>query len=554
MIRSRKFDSCPCIQIRRDVTLKKYLVPVLSLILVFSLSAGVVANAAFPASESLYLDTSQPVNFRTGSTTIGSSTAYDLGGSALSYGVDLGGLDRTVPGSITISFWLKGNQYFPGGHTYNLYAEGHMQASNSSVAGGGTLVDRSTPVSIVTYPDVVASNGDVIHFVSLSGNTFTYTLNGVTYTDVSGAYSSYSASQLGWYLNSNRLYVALISRPATFSSGIYSGNTPYNYGVYSSNLYYYNTLNSIEFDFSNVSGADSFTFTAPANSFSCYNGYWKMNVAITVPYGADYDSYINVRFNFSNPSSSGNISSLYFSFEDMAYTDSGTFDPNSGSLGQIQEDMQSAADSLRDIASQLQGIAQEYTLGQCLTAVNNIYQYLSGNIYPLLNSMNSSISGIYGYMTGTMQGTLTSILTQIGNVVTAVNKAGSDIVSALEAQTAALIAYFESVFSKAGEDLDQTNDDLNNSITDFNQQEDALTGDFHANWSSFDFESYEVDASLGNAFTWVSGRFMDLWNALGSDVQLLITIPCVLGLGMMVVTGSSRYFGRARVGKGDDDL
>lgn len=172
MIRSRKFDSCPCIQIRRDVTLKKYLVPVLSLILVFSLSAGVVANAAFPASESLYLDTSQPVNFRTGSTAIGSSTAYDLGQSALSYGVDLTDLNRSIPSSVTTSFWLKGNQYFPGGHTYNLYAEGYMNAAYESLAGGGILgVNQYIPVK--DYPTIVDSNGNIVTFVSLSGTTIT---------------------------------------------------------------------------------------------------------------------------------------------------------------------------------------------------------------------------------------------------------------------------------------------------------------------------------------------------------------------------------------------
>lgn len=536
----------------------------MSLILVFALSAGVVANAAFPSSDNVYLDTSQPVTFRSGTTTIGSVTAVDQGGSVLNYVSELS-VNRTIPTTLTTSFYLQGNQYFPGGRTYNFYASGNAKAT--SVRDGTIQLNSSSVLApLSSFPIVNDSSGNTyqVGTIQIDMERIQLVWNGSTVSVYAGNLIGYDKDSLSWRVagsSGSNLYLCVTSNPSIYLD-VTTKLLEVDWGV--TGVTYsapgqivedvtYNQLDSIEFFFANVSGGDAFTFTAPTGTFSCYNGLWKMNLAISLPYGFDYEGYVNVRMTFSNPSSSVNVKSLYYSFGDLAYTDAGTFDPNSGSLGEINQNMQAAADSLKDIAAQLEGIATEYTLGQCLQAVNNIYQYLSGNIYPLLNSMSSNISGIYGYMTGTMQGTLTSILTQIGNVVTAVNKAGSDIVSALEAQTAALIAYFESVFSKAGEDLDQTNDDLNNSITDFNQREDALTGDFNANWSSFDFDSYEVDASLGNAFTWVSGRFMDLWNALGTDVQLLITIPCVLGLGMMVVTGSSRYFGRARIGKEDDE-
>ena len=505
------------------------LVTVISLVLVCSISIQAVAAPLPGPPDSIGVGQSADqwrLNGTEGQLTPSGSNTWSVSWSGFS----------ALPSSADVDIMFEGyygdnsaSANFLGGQAYQFYWEGGFVASS--------FVPIDDMIVTVFYPSTysILYGSNIFTYVSTSGNSLTYLLNGVSKT-ISGSYGSYSETGFMWnrsgYLNfytSN--YVFNLSEPVS--------STPV-YGSFSSVSY--DNLDSITMSFPDVTGslAGGYTFEVPSSNFSWYNGQYKVNAILSIPYGTDCADYFYIEFKFSSPAS-GSVSSITFTVENMSFGGMGETD---ASLGELQD----ISNQLVNMAQALEGLAQDSTVSQCLDAIRSIYNFLSGNILPLLQQIETNQDTLYTFLSSNL---LPQIVTQLSNIKASIDTGFDNTIAAIEAQTQALITYLNEAFQDAGESIEDTNQNLDSAIGSYDEAEDALVGDFNAQWSDFDFNSFLVDATLGNAFTWVSARFVDLWNALGGEVQLLVTIPCVLGVGMMVVTGSSRFFGRSS--NSDDD-
>lgn len=529
--------------------MKKSFMALVSLVLCSSILVHTASAAAFESSEHVYLDTSQKLYFRKGTTELGSATLTDMEQTTLSYSANAA-VSTSSYTPLTASFYMNGNANFLGGRSYQVFAQGQMTGSGGAQnITTGMAVDTKYKVS--SYNAVKGRNGTVYQYASQTSTHCNFYVNGVLTSIAKRTnYQGTIQENLNWFLASDGdggvvLYLkgnnpGYTTNLSLCQIPITTGGSPY-VGNVSRFSFNYRAIDSITAFFANVSGGDGFTFTADPSSFSIVNGQWKMNAVISLPYGADYEGYINWKYIFSNPSQTGTATSLYFTFEDIAFGDLGAYDPEQGSLGDINASLQQTANVVMDIASMVGGLATESTLGQCLTAVLAIKSYLEGDIGPLLREIEANQHTLISFLENNL---LPTIITQLASVISSIDSGFNSTIAAIQAQTAALIAFLNEVFETAAGTMGETNTNLEGAIGSFEDAEGALTDEFEATWSSFDFNEYQASASLGNALTWVSARFTDLFNALGTEVQLIITVPAVLGIALFVVTGSSRYMGR----------
>ena len=504
------------------------LVTVISLVLVCSLSIQAVASPLPGPPDSIGVGQSADqwrLNGTEGQLTPSGSNTWSAAWTNFS----------SFPSSADVDLMFEGyygdnkdNANFLGGQAYQFYWEGNF-GSEVFISSGDMVQGQFYSSNSISY------NSDVYTFISSSNRYLTYSLNGVIYTRYG---TSTSQSSVGFHWNSNDS-IAYYDGDY-FYTLVSSVNSVPQYGSLADVSY--DNLDSITMSFPDVTGSltGGYTFEIPSSNFSWYNGRYKVNAILSIPYGTDCADYFYIEFKFSSPAS-GSVSSITFTVENMSFGGMGETD---ASLGELQD----ISNQLVNMAQALEGLAQDSTVSQCLDAIRSIYNFLSGNILPLLQQIETNQDTLYTFLSSNL---LPQIVTQLSNIKASIDTGFDNTIAAIEAQTQALITYLNEAFQDAGGSIEDTNQNLDSAIGSYDEVEDALVGDFNAQWSDFDFNSFLVDATLGNAFTWVSARFVDLWNALGGEVQLLVTIPCVLGVGMMVVTGSSRFFGRSS--KSDDN-
>lgn len=521
--------------------MKKYAVMMVSFVLVIFLLAETALAAALPGPPTSIV---VPADLQSGWNLNGNSQD-SFTGTDTSYTVSWSDF-TSLPASALVGLAFEGNDQdsavnFLGGQSYQFYWSGEFSGISTVFVAVADLPNRSL-IDASVYR-VVSDGVNTYAYVSKpSDNSVIISINGV---DTTFSISRDDLSSARWYREDSYLYFSFGNATSSHRVRVATLSAPDSsqYGNWGPIDLLYSSLDSITFTFPNVSGstAGMYEYTIPTSNFSWYAGQYKLNAVVNLPYGQDYETYFYVGFNFSDPAS-GSVTTITFTAEDISFGTLGEFDSSAGSLDEITQKMDDISQSMESMAQSMADLAKDSTVGQCLSVIRSIYNFLSGDLEPLLQQIEQNQDTLRAFLQSTM---LPQIVTQLANLKASVDTGFDNTIAAIEAQTAALIAYLDSVFQSAGESMEDTNTKLEDSIGSFDEAEGALTDDFQAQWSSFDFNSYQASANIGNAFTWVSARFLDLWNAVGTDVQLLVTIPCVLGVGLMVITGSSRFFGRS---------
>ena len=521
----------------------KFIIPLVALCLVCTLTLDVAAAALPGPPDQIGISSEFSTWYLNGT---GASVSGNAQPSASATWSSFSSLPSTADIQLRFQAYMGENQTqanFLGGQAYQFYWSGSFSALSFSGLGNMDLRESYSLDYDVIY------NSRIYQYVSSSGSSVTVLIDGVSYTFSSSGSSGVSE---GWVFvptgNGYRLQIVSNGRYFVIVESSYSSAA---YG--SASNFYYSTLDSITFTFPDVSGSTSggYEFTVPASNFSYTNGQYRLNAIVSIPSGTDCEDYFTVHFDFSDPGSSSSLRYVSFSVFDVSFGPMGAVDSSLGELQETNETLNQISNQLTDLASSLEGIAQESTLGQCLSAIRSIYNYLSGDVTALLNEIKTNGDTLYAFLTGNM---LPTIVTQLSNIKASIDSGFNNTIAAIQAQTAAIIAYLDEAFGEAGEDLGQSGDDLGGAIGDYDDAEGNLTGDFNDAWSDFDFNDYQYSSGLTSALSWVSQQFTNVFTAMGVDAQMIIVIPAVLGVSLMLITGSVRALGRrAPRDRGGDD-
>ncbi len=515
----------------------KFIIPLVALCLVYTLTLDVAAAALPGPPDQIGISSEFSTWYLNGT---GASVSGNAQPSASATWSSFSSLPSTADIQLRFQAYMGENQTqanFLGGQAYQFYWSGELPALyNTFSAIGNVSTNEYSPTSLNYLVDV---DGDIYRFDVNTSSRILYYVNDNRY-----AYNRSDIESVdGWYREGNQLYfVGTDVDGSNFLAPLTTFSSVPQYGSYSAVSRYYSSLDSITFTFPDVSGSTSggYEFAVPASNFSYTNGQYRLNAIVSIPAGTDCEDYFTVHFNFSDPQS-GSVSSIQFTVDDVSFGGMGAVDSSLGELQETNETLNQISNQLTDLASSLEGIAQESTLGQCLSAIRSIYNYLSGDVTALLNEIKTNGDTLYAFLTGNM---LPTIVTQLSNIKASIDSGFNNTIAAIQAQTAAIIAYLDEAFGEAGEDLGQSGDDLGGAIGDYDDAEGNLTGDFNDAWSDFDFNDYQYSSGLTSALSWVSQQFTNVFTAMGVDAQMIIVIPAVLGVSLMLITGSVRALGR----------
>lgn len=519
----------------------KFIIPLVALCLVCTLTLDVAASALPGPPDAIGIDNTVRTWYLNGVSASASGNAQPSASVTWSNFSSLPSTADIQTRFVAYSGASSSYANFLGGQSYQFYWNGSIDATGTpSFSSLGSVSSNVTPGYQTSYTYAVSYSGS-IYTCSLSGRTFRVSRDG-SFLD---SFSFDGTSDVGWAVTGSTLYLtgyADRDESKVRSEDVAYGSDSGQYGTLSTPTCRYDALDSITFSFPDVSGstAGGYDFTVPASNFSYVGGEYRLNAIISIPAGTDCESYFSVHFNFSG-SSSQSIENITFTVEDVSFGGMGAVDSSLGELQETNETLNQISNQLTDLASSLEGIAQESTLGQCLSAIRSIYNYLSGDVTALLNEIKTNGDTLYAFLTGNM---LPTIVTQLSNIKASIDSGFNNTIAAIQAQTAAIIAYLDEAFGEAGEDLGQSGDDLGGAIGDYDDAEGNLTGDFNDAWSDFDFNDYQYSSGLTSALSWVSQQFTNVFTAMGVDAQMIIVIPAVLGVSLMLITGSVRALGR----------
>ena len=201
-----------------------------------------------------------------------------------------------------------------------------------------------------------------------------------------------------------------------------------------------------------------------------------------------------------------------------------------------------ALESMADAIAEQNDILQAM-YGDLVAICNSIYQqtgdllqaqqltneYFS-QVIPLLNSLKNTTSDIY-----------TLLQAQFNLLISTIETASTDIQGAISAQTAALIAYLDSVF-QAGVNpaTAQRTEDIETGLGSLNDGESTYTSAATERYEALtaNFSGFEGDTLSGVAL--VSNLFKQVWDAFG-DYNIVYIFPLTFGLSLVFLGRLSRF-------------
>ena len=167
--------------------------------------------------------------------------------------------------------------------------------------------------------------------------------------------------------------------------------------------------------------------------------------------------------------------------------------------------------------------------GDILQAQQLTNEYFS-QVIPLLNSLKNITSDIY-----------TLLQAQFNLLISTIETASTDIQGAISAQTAALIAYLDSVFQAGvNPDTAQRTEDIETGLGSLNDGESTYTSAATERYEALtaNFSGFEGDTLSGVAL--VSNLFKQVWDAFG-DYNLVYIFPLTFGLSLVFLGRLSRF-------------
>lgn len=187
-----------------------------------------------------------------------------------------------------------------------------------------------------------------------------------------------------------------------------------------------------------------------------------------------------------------------------------------------------------------------------LNAIKNngtlVYQLLQNNMLPAIINGFSSLEGVVedGFastaleiqaQTAQLILTLTNAFNHLEGVIGAES---DDIQAAIAAQTEAILAYLEDSFSAANNPALSAGAQEGSIALEGNEAiEGELQESLDNNVGNIDFNSYALPAGILNAVLWIGNTFTGFYNELG-DMQIVITLPLVVGLILLMIGRGSR--------------
>lgn len=202
-------------------------------------------------------------------------------------------------------------------------------------------------------------------------------------------------------------------------------------------------------------------------------------------------------------------------------------------------------DALEDMASAIaeQNDILQAMYGDLVAICNSIYQrtgdllqaqqltnqYFS-QVIPLLNSLKNTTADIYALLQA-----------QFNLLISTIETASTDIQGAISAQTAALIAYLDSVFQAGvNPDTAQRTEDIETGLGSLNDGESTYTSAATERYEALtaNFSGFEGDTLSGVAL--VSNLFKQVWDAFG-DYNIVYIFPLTFGLSLVFLGRLSRF-------------
>lgn len=167
--------------------------------------------------------------------------------------------------------------------------------------------------------------------------------------------------------------------------------------------------------------------------------------------------------------------------------------------------------------------------GDILQAQQLTNEYFS-QVIPLLNSLKNTTADIY-----------TLLQAQFNLLISTIETASTDIQGAISAQTAALIAYLDSVFQAGvNPDTAQRTDDIETGLGSLNDGESTYTSAATERYEALtaNFSGFEGDTLSGVALA--SNLFKQIWDTFGS-YNIVYTFPLTFGLSLVFLGRLSRF-------------
>ena len=178
----------------------------------------------------------------------------------------------------------------------------------------------------------------------------------------------------------------------------------------------------------------------------------------------------------------------------------------------------------------LEGIADAIAAQSDILQAQQLTNEYFSQVIPLLNSLKNITSDIY-----------TLLQAQFNLLISTIETASTDIQGAISAQTAALIAYLDSVFQAGvNPDTAQRTEDIETGLGSLNDGESTYTSAATERYEALtaNFSGFEGDTLSGVAL--VSNLFKQVWDAFG-DYNIVYIFPLTFGLSLVFLGRLSRF-------------
>lgn len=201
-------------------------------------------------------------------------------------------------------------------------------------------------------------------------------------------------------------------------------------------------------------------------------------------------------------------------------------------------------EGLENIADQIaaQSDVLSAMYGDIMAVLNSMYSRLGDiqSVLELSNTYFQTIITILQNIDATTVDIYNLLATQFELLISSINTASSDLQAAISAQTAALIAYFDTVFSGAVGDLPQKSEDLDTNIGNMSDSENEYKSNASDKFEEINSAFTGFTGGTLSGISLASTLFTQVWNAFG-EYSVVFSFPLLLGIALLLVGRISKF-------------